>query len=81
MTISLHLHDVRDHDRIRQRLAADTDDLAGFHAESGCGKQAFSATSARDAVEQVARILGIDFRDVFFARQGNASTYVIRRRV
>ena len=58
-----------------------TDDLAVFHAESGCGKQAFSATSARDAVEQVARILGIDFRDVFFARQGNASTYVIRRRV
>jgi len=58
-----------------------TDDLAGFHAESGCGKQAFSATSARDAVEQVAHLLGIDFRDVFFARQGNASTYVIRRKI
>jgi len=26
MTISLHLHDIRDHDRIRARLAADTEE-------------------------------------------------------
>lgn len=57
-----------------------TDDLAGFHAESGCGKKAFSATSARDAVEQVARLLGIDFRDVFFVQRGNPYVYVIRRK-
>ena len=56
-----------------------TDDLAGYHAEDESGQRAFSAESARDAVEQVARLLKIDFRDVFFVQSGNPYTYVIRR--
>jgi len=58
-----------------------TDDLAGYHAEDESGQRAFSAESAKDAVEQVARLLGIDFRDVFFVQRGSPATYVIRRKI